>query len=79
MSQKLEKISAEAHEMVPGDWDTYLAVACADDAELRLEIQRLLIEPEKADSIFHPIPQVGRQQKRGVAADDDELGGHADW
>ena len=54
MSLKTEAadIFARAFELSEAQRESYLKGACGDDAELRLEVQRLLVDAEKADSFF---------------------------
>ena len=52
MNTRVEELFAEAHEMLPEEREAFLADACGEDAELRLEVQRLLIDAGRADSFF---------------------------
>ena len=52
MTSATHKLFLQALDLDPGERDAFLAEACGDDAELRLELQRLLVDAERADSFF---------------------------
>ena len=63
MNEKVREIFTNAAVLPPGDErENYLAEACGDDAELRLEVQRLLVDAERADSFLG-----------ATVVDDDEI------
>lgn len=43
---------SQAHELEEESRDAFLDEACGDDAELRLEVQQLLVKAKKVDSFF---------------------------
>ena len=43
---------ARAHKLSLEAREAFLEQACGDDAELRLEVQRMLVDSEKADAFF---------------------------
>lgn len=47
-----QDLFAQARELPTAERDAFLAQACGDDAELRLEVQRLLVDSARADSFF---------------------------
>jgi len=52
MTSSAHKIFIQALDLDQIEREAFLEKACGDDAELRLEIQRLLIDAEQADSFF---------------------------
>ena len=52
MSDRVQELYLHALEMPAGEREDFLTKECGDDAELRLKVQRLLIEAERADSFF---------------------------
>jgi serine/threonine protein kinase len=52
MNTSAQDLFVQALEMEPAAREVFLARACGEDAELRLEVQRLLVEAERADSFF---------------------------
>jgi serine/threonine protein kinase len=52
MTPSAQDLFVQALEMEPAVRDAFLAQACGDDAELHLEVQRLLVDAERADSFF---------------------------
>ena len=48
--QQIKGIVARALELPPGEHDAYVAHACADDADLRAEVESLLVAAQGADS-----------------------------
>ncbi len=52
MNTKVREIFTQAAVMASEDREAYLVEACGGDAELRLEVQRLLIDAERADLFF---------------------------
>ena len=52
MIPKAKKIFAEACEKKGDEREVFLAQACGNDAELRLEVQRMLVDVERADALF---------------------------
>jgi serine/threonine protein kinase len=47
-----QDLFVQALELEPAAREAFLAQACGDDAELHLEVQRLLVDAERADSFF---------------------------
>jgi serine/threonine protein kinase len=64
MEASAKDLFARAHELSGEQREAFLNEACGDNAELRLEVQRLLVLAEKADSFF------GDSQKATILADD---------
>jgi len=52
MTSSAHKLFLQALDLDAGERDDFIAEACGDDTELRLEIQRLLVDAERADSFF---------------------------
>jgi len=52
MNTRAHDLFARALELDGNEREAFLAGECGDDAELRLEVQRLLVDAEKADSFF---------------------------
>ena len=52
MTTRAEDLFASAHELGVQERDAFLEEACGEDAELRLEVQRLLVDAERADVFF---------------------------
>jgi len=52
MNTKAHDLFARALELEEAAREAFLAGECGDDAELRLEVQRLLVDAERADSFF---------------------------
>ena len=52
MTTSAQELFAEARELPPAGREAFLAQACGDNAELHLEVQRLLVDAERADSFF---------------------------
>jgi len=52
MKTDAKDLFARAHEQSGKRREAFLSEACGDDAELRLEVQRLLVQAERADSFF---------------------------
>ena len=52
MNSLAQDLFVQALEMEPAARDAFLAQACGDNAELQLEVQRLLVDAERADSFF---------------------------
>ena len=52
MNSLAQDLFVQDLEMEPAARDAFLAQACGDNAELQLEVQRLLVDAERADSFF---------------------------
>jgi hypothetical protein len=52
MNTQAQDLFIQARELEPAQREAFLAQACGDNAELHLEVQRLLVEAERADSFF---------------------------
>jgi serine/threonine protein kinase/Leucine-rich repeat (LRR) protein len=52
MTTLAQDLFVQASELPAAERDAFLAQVCGDDAELRLEIQRLLVDAARADSFF---------------------------
>jgi eukaryotic-like serine/threonine-protein kinase len=52
MTTPAQDLFAQARELPAANRDAFLAQACGGDAELHLEVQRLLVDAERADSFF---------------------------
>ena len=52
MTTPAQNLFVQALEMEPASREAFLASACGNDAELRLEVQRMLVEAARADSFF---------------------------
>jgi hypothetical protein len=52
MTPLAQDLFAQARELPAAERDDFLAQACGDNAELRLEVQRLLVDAERAESLF---------------------------
>jgi len=52
MNPTVREIFTKAAVLQADERESYLAEACGDDAELRMEVQRLLVDSERADSFF---------------------------
>ena len=52
MNTKATDLFVRAYELESKERETFLAHACGDDAELRLEVERMLEDAEKADVLF---------------------------
>jgi hypothetical protein len=55
MTPSAQDLLVRALEIEPGARDAFLAKACGDDAELHLEVQRLLVNAGRAASFFREI------------------------
>ena len=57
--EMLEKLFWAAAGMSPGDRDAFLSVECADDPDLRRELERMLAADEQAGAFLErPLPDV---------------------
>ncbi len=52
MNPDARDLFTRAFALDPEARKAFLAEACGDDAELRLEVQRMLVDSEKADAYF---------------------------
>ena len=52
MTTDAKDLFARAHELDGPAREEFLSAECGNDAELRLEVQRLLVQAERADSFF---------------------------
>ena len=52
MTTPAQDLFAQAHDLDPDAREAFLAKACGEDAELHLEVQRLLVDAGKAQSFF---------------------------
>ena len=52
MNSQVREIFTKAAVLPQEDREAYLAEACGEDSELRLEVQRLLVDAERDDSFF---------------------------
>jgi len=52
MNGKAQELFARALELPESGREGFLAKECGDDAELHLEVQRMLVDAERADSFF---------------------------
>ncbi|MCU0780306.1 MAG: serine/threonine protein kinase, partial [Akkermansiaceae bacterium] len=52
MNSPAQDLFVQALEMEPASREAFLAQACGDNAELRLEVERLLADAARADSFF---------------------------
>jgi hypothetical protein len=52
MTPLAQDLFAQARELPAAERDDFLVQACGDNAELRLEVQRLLVDAERAESFF---------------------------
>jgi hypothetical protein len=52
MTPLAQDLFAQARELPAAERDAFLQKACGDNAELHLEVQRLLVDAERADSFF---------------------------
>jgi len=52
MTPSAKDLFVRALEIEPAARAAFLAQACGDDAELHLEVERLLVDAERADSFF---------------------------
>ena len=52
MNEKAQDLFTRALELPESERDAFLARECGDDAELHLEVQRMLVEAARADSFF---------------------------
>jgi predicted Ser/Thr protein kinase len=63
----LERLFWAAAGMSPGDRDTFLSAECADDADLRRELERMLTADEQAGTFLElPLPAVLAQDLAGA-------------
>jgi eukaryotic-like serine/threonine-protein kinase len=67
--QEIEKIFCEAVELAPDERETFLAEACAGDAELRREVESLLSETTDAKAPFASLI-VGAAQSLASAGEE---------
>ena len=78
MTSESHKLFLQALDLDPGERDAFLAEACGDDAELRLELQRLLVDAERADSFFGDTEGAtlgtGEQAETYTEKEGDEIG-----
>jgi len=52
MTPLAQDLFAQARELPAAERDAFLQKACGDNAELHLEVQRLLVDAERAASFF---------------------------
>ncbi|MFC7337484.1 protein kinase [Haloferula chungangensis] len=79
-SEKIDNIFDHARGLEATAREAYLAEVCDDDAELRLEIQRMLVDADSADAFFGGEDSLQAEIKAHIAAlhadgvhDDDTL------
>src|SRR5580765_2186301 len=57
--ERLERLFWEAAGMDPGEREVFLSVECADDPDLRRELQRVLTADERAGAFLdQPLPEI---------------------
>ncbi len=52
METRVNQLFAQALELAPEDRDAFLAEECSTDAQLHLEVKRLLVDANRADEFF---------------------------
>jgi hypothetical protein len=73
MTPQAPNLFAKALELPEPERDAFLAEACSGDAELRLEVQRLLVDAARASKRDHPpryqtVEHPGHAARRDVGA-----------
>ena len=63
MESRIEEVFAIALESEGEEREEFLADACGDDAEFRFEVQRMLVDAERAESLFGEVPGEGELEK----------------
>src|ERR1017187_2794122 len=68
--KRVEEIYQTASEREPGERAAFLGVVCAEDEELRREVESLLAQPSAAGLLDRPawVPEVGRRDMPSDAA-----------
>ncbi len=55
MTTSAQELFAQARELPAAERDAFLSRACGGNAELHLEVQRLLVDAERAPSFFGDV------------------------